>query len=291
MIEKEILKKCNIIPTSFKKINNAILVSYKDKKYIFKENKEDVDKIFTYLESRNFNYFPNSYRKDKYNISEYIEDLSLSKEEKSIDLINLVSLLHAKTTHYKNIDIDDYKIIYEDIDKKLNELLEYYLSLNDYIDNEIFMSPSNYLLVRNITKIYALIDYLKNELSSWYDLIKKHDKQRVVLNHNNLKLEHLIRNTNSYLISWDKAKFDLPIYDLYNLYKQNYKDIDFSVLLNEYEKRYPLKEEEKKLLFILISLPDKLDLVNNDYLNTKKVKELLDYIYKTDKIISPYYSN
>lgn len=291
MIEKEILKKCNIIPTSFKKLNNAILVSYKDKKYIFKENKEDVDKIFTYLESRNFNYFPNSYRKDKYNISEYIEDLSLSKEEKSIDLINLVSLLHTKTTHYKNIDIDDYKIIYEDIDKKLNELLEYYLSLNDYIDNEIFMSPSNYLLVRNITKIYALIDYLKNELSSWYDLIKKQDKQRVVLNHNNLKLEHLIRNTNSYLISWDKAKFDLPIYDLYNLYKQNYKDIDFSVLLNEYEKRYPLKEEEKKLLFILISLPDKLDLVNNDYLNTKKVKELLDYIYKTDKIISPYYSN
>ncbi len=291
MIENELLRKCNIIPTGYKKLNSATLVSTKNNKFIFKKDKNDVDKIFTYLESRNFNYFPKSFRESNYDVYEYIEDLSISKEEKALDLINLVSLLHTKTTHYKNIDIDDYKVIYEEIDKKLNELLEYYLTLNDYIDSEVFMSPSSYLLARNISKIYALIDYLKNELSSWYDLIKEKDKQRVTLIHNNLELNHLLRNTNSYLISWDNAKFDIPVYDLYKLYKKNYKDIDFSVLLNEYENRYPLLEEEKKLLFILISIPNKLELNNNEYNNTKKVKELLDYIYKTDKIISPYYSN
>ena len=290
MIENELLRKCNIIPTGYKKLNSATLVSTKNNKFIFKKDKNDVDKIFTYLESRNFNYFPKSFRESNYDVYEYIEDLSISKEEKALDLINLVSLLHTKTTHYKNIDIDDYKVIYEEIDKKLNELLEYYLTLNDYIDSEVFMSPSSYLLARNISKIYALIDYLKNELSSWYDLIKEKDKQRVTLIHNNLELNHLLRNTNSYLISWDNAKFDIPVYDLYKLYKKNYKDIDFSVLLNEYENRYPLLEEEKKLLFILISIPNKLELNNNEYNNTKKVKELLDYIYKTDKIISPYYS-
>ena len=291
MIENELLRKCNIIPTGYKKLNSATLVSTKNNKFIFKKDKNDVDKIFTYLESRNFNYFPKSFRESNYDVYEYIEDLSISKEEKALDLINLVSLLHTKTTHYKNIDIDDYKVIYEEIDKQLNELLEYYLTLNDYIDSEVFMSPSSYLLARNISKIYALIDYLKNELSSWYDLIKEKDKQRVTLIHNNLELNHLLRNTNSYLISWDNAKFDIPVYDLYKLYKKNYKDIDFSVLLNEYENRYPLLEEEKKLLFILISIPNKLELNNNEYNNTKKVKELLDYIYKTDKIISPYYSN
>ncbi len=291
MIENELLRKCNIIPTGYKKLNSATLVSTKNNKFIFKKDKNDLDKIFTYLESRNFNYFPKSFRESNYDVYEYIEDLSISKEEKALDLINLVSLLHTKTTHYKNIDIDDYKVIYEEIDKKLNELLEYYLTLNDYIDSEVFMSPSSYLLARNISKIYALIDYLKNELSSWYDLIKEKDKQRVTLIHNNLELNHLLRNTNSYLISWDNAKFDIPVYDLYKLYKKNYKDIDFSVLLNEYENRYPLLEEEKKLLFILISIPNKLELNNNEYNNTKKVKELLDYIYKTDKIISPYYSN
>ncbi len=291
MIDKEILNKLNITPTGYKKINNTILVTAKDNKYVFKENKNNIDKIFTYLESRNFNYFPKIYEINNYLVTEYIEDLSINKEEKSEDLINLVSLLHTKTTHYKNIDIDDYKVIYEDIDNKLKELLEYYLSLNDYIDSEIFMSPSSYLLVRNITKIYALIDYLKNELSSWYNLVKEKDKQRIVLIHNNLKLDHLIRNTNSYLISFDKSKFDIPIYDLYTLYKNNYNDIDFSYLLNLYEEKYPLSEDEKKLLFILISIPDKIDISNNEYLNTKKVKELLDYIYKTDKIISPYYSN
>lgn len=291
MIDKELLKQLNISPTGYKKINNCILVTTKDNKYIFKKNNNNIEKIFTYLESRNFNYFPKIYNRDNYLITEFIEDLSINKEEKSEDLINLVSLLHTKTTYYKNIDIDDYKVIYEDIDNKLNELLDYYLSLNDNIDCEIFMSPSSYLLVRNITKIYALIDYLKNELSSWYNLIKEKDKQRIVLIHNNLKLDHLIRNTNSYLISFDKSKFDMPIYDLYTLYKNNYNDIDFSYLLEEYEKRYPLLEEEKKLLFILISIPDKIEFINDEYINTQKVKELLDYIYKTDKIISPYYSN
>lgn len=290
MINNEILKKLHIVPTSYKKINNTILVTNKNNKYIFKKE-NNLDKIFTYLDSRNFNYYPKYFRENDYNIYQYIEDLSISKEEKSLDLINILSLLHTKTTYYKDVDSEKLDKLYEEINNKLNTLKEYYISLNDEIDNEIYMSPSSYLLVRNICKIYALLDYLEKELLRWYNLIKETNKKREVLIHNNLELNHLIRNTSSYLISWNKAKFDIPVYDLYKLYKNTYKDINFSILLNEYEKRYPLKEEEKCLLFILISIPDKLVLNSDEFSNTRKVKELIDYIYKTDEIISPYYSN
>ncbi len=292
MIDDRVLKKYNICPLGYEKKNNVVLVNTKDRKYVLKKRNSDVNKIFRYLTTRSFNYYPYIYDEDEdYDIYEYLDNYDISKEEKASDLINLVSLLHTKTTHYRNVDIDDYKVIYEEIDNKLNDLLEYYTSLNDYIDGEIFMSPSRYLLARNISKIYALIDYLKQELTSWYSLIKDSDKQRIVLVHNNLELDHLIRNDNSYLISWDNAKFDIPIYDLYKFYKKNYNDVDFSILLEEYEKRYPLSLEEKKLLFILVSLPDKIEFTNNDYENTLNVNKMLDYIYKTDKLISPYYSN
>ena len=55
---------------------------------------------------------------------------------------------------------------------KLNELEEYYVNLNDEIDKEIYMSPSNYLLVRNITKIYSAIYYCKTELEEFYNIVK-----------------------------------------------------------------------------------------------------------------------
>lgn len=286
MIDYKLLKENNINPKYFKKIKSATLVN---NEYVLKENKGN-NKVFSYLDARGFNYYPsNKVLSDKYVLYEYLKDYNISDDERAIELINLVSLLHSKTTRYNSISIDDYKKIYEDIDNKINKLYSYYSDLNELIEQEIYMSPSNYLLVRNISKIYSSLNYCKNELDNWYELVKDNKKERVALIHNNLSLDHLIRNENSYLISWDKSKFDNPIYDLYNFYKNNYEKIEFSSLLELYQKRYPLKQNELKLFFILISLPDKIEFTNNDFNNCKLVDKMLDYLYKTDSIISPYY--
>ena len=188
------------------------------------------------------------------------------------------------------MDYKDYQCDSQGIE--LNELEEYYISLNNEIDKEIYMSPSNYLLVRNITKIYSAIYYCKTELEEFYNIVKGNPKKRVSLIHNNIDLSHLLRNENSYLISWDNAKFDIPVYDLIKFYKKNYNDVDFTNLFKLYESKYPLHNEERKLLFISLSIPDKLDLRSDDeFLKTKKVNDLLLYLQKTDDIILQYNSN
>ena len=285
MIDYKLLKENNINPKSFKKVKSAIIVN---DEYVLKENTGN--RVFSYLDARNFNYYPsNKVLSDKYVLYEYLKDYDISNDERAIELINLVSLLHSKTTRYNNISIDDYKKIYEDIDNRIDKLYSYYSDLNDLIEQEIYMSPSYYLLARNISKIYSSLNYCKNELDSWYDLVKDSKKERVALLHNNLSLEHLIRNESSYLISWDKSSFNNPIYDLYDFYKKNYEKIEFSSLLEIYQKRYPLKENELKLFFILISIPDKIEFTNNEFDNCKRVDKMLDYLYKTDNIVSPYY--
>lgn len=285
MIDYKLLKENNINPKSFKKVKSAIIVN---DEYVLKENTGN--RVFSYLDARNFNYYPsNKVLSDKYVLYEYLKDYDISNDERAIELINLVSLLHSKTTRYNNISIDDYKKIYEDIDNRIDKLYSYYSDLNDLIEQEIYMSPSYYLLARNISKIYSSLNFCKNELDSWYDLVKDSKKERVALLHNNLSLEHLIRNESSYLISWDKSSFNNPIYDLYDFYKNNYEKIEFSSLLEIYQKRYPLKENELKLFFILISIPDKIEFTNNEFDNCKRVDKMLDYLYKTDNIVSPYY--
>lgn len=293
--ERSFLKKYNIIPTGYEYKDNVKIIETKNNKYVLKRNKNNVLDIFNYLYLKNFNYFPNVYNKDRndlYEIYEYIDSSDMSNYEKSEEIIYLLSLLHNKTTSYKDIDIDEYKKIYEDIFNKLNELEEYYISLNNEIDKEIYMSPSNYLLVRNITKIYSAIYYCKTELEEFYNIVKDNPKKRVSLIHNNIDLSHLLRNENSYLISWDNAKFDIPVYDLIKFYKKNYNDVDFTNLFKLYESKYPLHNEERKLLFISLSIPDKLDLRSDDeFLKTKKVNDLLLYLQKTDDIILQYNSN
>lgn len=293
--ERSFLKKYNIIPTGYEYKDNVKIIETKNNKYVLKRNKNNVLDIFNYLHLKNFNYFPNVYNKDRndlYEIYEYIDSSDMSNYEKSEEIIYLLSLLHNKTTSYKDIDIDEYKKIYEDIFNKLNELEEYYISLNNEIDKEIYMSPSNYLLVRNITIIYSAIYYCKTELEEFYNIVKDNPKKRVSLIHNNIDLSHLLRNENSYLISWDNAKFDIPVYDLIKFYKKNYNDVDFTNLFKLYESKYPLHNEERKLLFISLSIPDKLDLRSDDeFLKTKKVNDLLLYLQKTDDIILQYNSN
>ena len=290
MIDYKLFKENGFRPRSIRREKDCYLLeTFDNKKYVVKEDVSDLSSKFDYLLSRNFSYFPSTFKLDNYNIYEYIEDSNISDEERLYDIVNLISLLHTKTTRYKDVDIDDYKIIYEDLLKEIDYLTNYYTEINDLIDNEIYMSPSKYLLACNISKVYNALYFCREELDKWYDIVKNNPKQRVSMIHNNLELDHLIRSDNPYLISWDKSKVDLPIYDLYDLYIKYFKKTSFDIFLNEYQRVYPLREEEIKLFFIKISMPFKITFDLDEYSNTSNVRDLLVYISQGDKLIRPYY--
>lgn len=207
-----------------------------------------------------------------------------------LDLIKLVSLLHNKTTHYKEVDFADYKTIYETLSNNIEYLYSYYNDIITLIETKVYMSPSEYLLARNISKIFGSLNFSKQELEKWYKLVENKTKQRVVVLHNNLDLSHFRSNTKNYLLSWDKAKLGIPIFDLYILYKRHGLDFNFEEILKYYESSYKLQEDEKILFFILIALPDKIEFDGTLYEQTKKIGKFLDLSYKTESLISPYYT-
>ena len=283
----EILKKNSLVANRYIKNNNVYFVDTKDARYVIKENKYNTD-IYNYLRTRSFTYYPKilNDEKDSYLITEYIEDIDLPKEQKILDMIDLVSLLHYKTTHYKEVTEDDYKEIYEDINNNIDYLYCYYIDLITLIETIVYMSPSEYLFASNISKLLASLTYVKEELNSWYEEVKEIKKQRLVVLHNDLRLEHFIENESPYLISWNKSKIGLPIFDLYKLYKRHFLDFDFSEILNRYESKFPLTKLEKKLLFILIVLPDKIEFNKTEYENTLDVSKVINSLYKTEKLVS-----
>lgn len=288
----EILKKYELKPRKYIKNKKVLLIETQKGKYRIKPKIKDNQYIYDYLKSRNFNYLPKIISDDneEYEISEYIESYDIPNEQKIIDLIDLVSLLHNKTTHYKEVTEDDYKEIYEDLNNNINYLYTYYNDLITLIESKVYMSPSEYALARNISIIFSTLNFLHDELEKWYKLVKEKKKKRLVIIHNNLELNHLISNEKHYLISWDKAKIGIPIFDLYKLYLKHGLEFDFAELFKRYEKHYPLFEDERKLFFILIMLPKKIEFNNTEYENTKQVGKVIDLLYKTQNFISPYYS-
>ena len=185
----DILDRYNISNKKITIRNNARILD--DKIVIKNKKRDDIDDIYGYLKSRSFDYFPYPIEmNDKYEVYPYLKDMYEPYEQKAMDLMHLLSLLHSKTTFYREVDIDRNKEIYEDIEQKLEYLDGFYNDLITRIEKEVYMSPSSYLIARNINIIFGSIYYARDSLDKWYEKVRNNKNERVVNIHNNISLEH-----------------------------------------------------------------------------------------------------
>lgn len=274
-------------------LNNSVTIAESSSgKFVVKKQNKDLFTLFNYLHNRGFNSYPNiikNYRNEE-NVFEFIESDILPMEQKLMSLSETLASLHNKTVYHKKVSLDDYKEIYESIDSNIKYLSTHFEAIFLKILKEEFVSPSKYLFARNYYKIRQSLKFCKEELDNWYNLVKDTNEARVAVVHNNISLEHFIYNEqNSALISWDNYKIDTPILDFVHFYQKEYLHYNFSSVLERYLNTFELLEPEKKLFFILISLPLYFEFGDNEFINTKNVKEKIIYIFETEKLTGPYY--
>ncbi len=280
-------------PYRITKQGKATIIYSIDGKFVVKEKSEkNVKELFDYLKYRNFNCIPkliDDTRSD-INIYEYIEDVNIPKDQKALDLIKVVANLHNKTSYNKEVREDKYKEIYDEIKGNLNYYKQDYENIVKEIENHIFMSPSEYLFIRNSSKLLNQVAFCSSKLDEWYETVKNKRSSRVSLVHNNLSLDHYLKGEKEALISWDKSKYDSPILDIYNFYNKEALNLEFTCLLEEYFKDIKLDKSEKDLLLILLCMPKKIEFQSDEFTRTKNIVASLDYVYKTEYLVRPYYS-
>lgn len=282
----KLLKKHDIKVFSYKKENDFYVVDTNKGKFFVYENINN-KYIYNYLNTRSFDNYPKILIDDNYKISKYIEDTDIPDEQKYNDLIDLVSSLHSKTKFNKRVINDEYNNIYEKLERNYNYLFDYYNKIIDIIDHKIFLSPSDYLIARNIGLVFDSLDLGKNYLEELKEDTEKVDKMKVSIINNNLTLSNFRRSDKSYLINWNKAKIDIPIFDLYNFFQNNY-NVDYFEILKRYEKKYPLQDIEKKLLFVLLLMPNLIDFNTSEYNMCKNIRINMNKLINTQFMISKY---
>ena len=260
--------------------------------FLIKEKNKDLNELYNYLISRGFDNFPkliDSSRKD-INVFEYVESITMPKEQMCDDIIDLIASLHNKTSYFKEVSEDKFKSIYEDIKSNISFLKNYYDTMYEIGFNEEYMSPSTYLFMRNFYKINAALDFCDREIDEWYELIKGETKIRVSVVHNNLSIEHFLKGNKEVLISWDNYLIDTPIIDIVKLYKNEYLNMNFSEVLERYFYKFSLLPYEQKLLFVLITMPPEIKMSNDEFNKCKNISKVIDYVFKTEDLIRPYYA-
>lgn len=278
---QKFLEATNRQALSYKYIGKVKIIETTKGVVVYKE-KNSANDIYDYLKNRGFTNFPvqlNS-KNDSYELLEYIKEKQVPKDQKLTDLIRLSAKLHHTTSYKKEVDIDEIKAIYEQINDQASYLIKYYQNLNNYLDQITFMSPSEYLLVSNLDLIYYLLNFIQVELNNWYNHLKTTKIIRYSLIHNNLHINHLLESDNLYLISWDKAKQDIPTNDLIRLFQDNYYDLDLDYLLKEYEKINPIDYYEYLFFLIKLAIPKRLEFTKSTYDDCQKISNYLIYLQK-----------
>ncbi len=262
-----------------------ILDTDSDRLVIKKKNK-DMSTLFNYLSERGIDTYPEIIDEKKDEIEyKYYEEIHRFNENIDEDFIKSVADIHYKTTYYKDVSRKKYKDIYNTLIDNIDYLKDYYDNYVRKSDIEIYNSPSNYLLLRNFTIINSSLYFVEKELNSWYNLVKDKTKERVTIVHNNLRKDNYLRSSKNILTGWENYMVDTPVLDIYKLYKNEYKNIDFKSMFKVYNDSFKLTKEELKLFFIMISIPKKITKSDNELDNVIETKNMLDYMYRTNDFI------
>ena len=179
-------------------------------------------------------------------------------------MINRISLRHTKTTIFRELNELDRLDIYDSNLEYLDNIMKYYLDLQDGIDELDNIREDYYLLLINISKIYKLINKSIYYLNKWFELDNK--LYREVL---------LIDNNRGYFIN-----------DLITLYKEDY--YSFNNKLNKYNLRYNLYNYDYYLLFCLLGKINKIKFSKDINNNIKNIKELIYYVDYTLEFLEEY---
>lgn len=282
---EKIYEKYGLNIRKYEEKNKIQIIDTDKGKFVLKKNNPSEKHLYEYLNNKHFDYLIDKKRVDNYDIFPYIDEIDIPKEEKGIELVNILSLLHNKTTFYRKVVLDETKKIYEELNKKIDGVYRYYYDLQDIIEQKVYMAPEEYLLIRNVSLIYSSLNYSKGKLEEWYQLKIKQTKERVVLLHGKPNLEHFLIDDRKQLISWNECRRDIPIYDFIYFYKSDYLELEMSSLFDFYQSKFLYSDDEYLLFLTLISLPEKVKFSGHHFNDCTETYKLIKYVSKTRDFI------
>ena len=209
----------------------------------------------------------------------FIESGSQHLKEMKIQFyFETLAYLHEHSFYDMKVNQQYFHTLEKDVLKVINERFQYYEKMIESYENEVYRSPSQWMLVMNYYRIYDALALAKQYLSQYMNCIQECHSIRICLTYKNFDYQH-ISLKHKCLISLDYMEIDLPIYDIFDMY-QTIPDIlfDLDCLSQSYLKKFELRKEEKLLLCCLMNIVPIIQFEHDEIDNIIKLSRLLYYL-------------
>lgn len=234
------------------------------------------NKYDNYITKYNDHYF--------YLMKELIHSTSHLKELKIKHYFEMLAYIHTHSCYNLKVNQEYFKQVYNDTLKIINERIYYYDDLMSKYEVLKYKSPSQWLFVLNYQRIIKSLKEAVFYLKKYMICVENKNSIRVSLIYKHFHYEHIFLK-NKKLISLDRMKIDLPIYDIYDIY-QRLPDIlfDLDCFSDSYLKIMNLNDDEVLLLSTLLKIIPVIYLENDEINNIIKLSRLLYYIDSIDSL-------
>lgn len=219
------------------------------------------------------------YQHQYFYLMPFIESGSQHLKEMKIQFyFETLAYLHEHSFYDMKVNQQYFHTLEKDVLKVINERFQYYEKMIESYENEVYRSPSQWMLVMNYYRIYDALALAKQYLSQYMNCIQECHSIRICLTYKNFDYQH-ISLKHKCLISLDYMEMDLPIYDIFDMY-QKIPDIlfDLDCLSQSYLKKFELRKEEKLLLCCLMNIVPIIQFEHDEIDNIIKLSRLLYYL-------------
>lgn len=269
---KKILKKVDYNEERIKFIGESLEYVNKNFPYIMKMNK---------LQS-NDNYI--SWQGDNYIVMDLIEgrEASISNPIEVEMCSEALARMHKASQMISDV-LEPKEIAI----KKSNNLVEYYksikedlINIKDWVSCYTYKNEFDKLFIENCDRYIEEISKVNEMIwvSKYRDLLM--DKELICLCHNDLANHNFIINENKInIIDFDYSTIDLRTLDIADFLLKWIKNSVFDInkgklALESYDKIFKIKDEEYKLIYILMSFPrDIYSIIKSYYHKSKEWEE------------------
>ena len=278
---KQLLKKVSMSPERIYFIHNA-------KEHLIKNNFKCLDRYFLTKNDEPYIKINNIL----YTLTPIIDGIEINFE-KWDDVINSSHLLAnfhkssmnfflPENTYTKN-ELGKIPMIYK---KRLNEIKRAKKIASKST------TKFDYLLLKYIDYFYNMgIDVIDKLIKSKYmELVEKTIKDGSFCHHE-FTHNNIINNNGKYfLINFEFCCYELKIYDLCNLVKRKLRKCNWDIqeakkIIDSYQEKIPLSNDELYIMKLMIMFPQKFWRVINSYYNSKKNLSDKIYISKLNNVI------
>ena len=149
----------------------------------------------------------------------------------------------------------------------------------------MYYLPVEYLFLRNSSLINNQLNLANQLLEEWYSIVKTKERERLVYCHGKCSLDHFLPKDDGYFISLENAHLGSVTDDIEYLFRKNFSTIDLVTTYNLYQRKYPYSVEEKLLLFVKLSIPDKINIYPSSLETNKSLLMFYDRLITFNRFI------